>query len=103
MSYEHAEHDRVSRLESERIVIAAPLSFTGITIRTWRAIGERGAAWWSRTLYVTGAVLTLIIAWAVVLCWYALFGVLLIPYRISRRHARRRQVAALRHRETLGR
>ena len=103
MTYEHVEHDRVARLESERIVIAAPLSLTGSTIRIWRAMGERGAAWWSRTLWVTGAALALLVAWSAVLCWYAIFGLLLVPYRVGRRHSRKRHVAAARHRETLGR
>ena len=101
MTYEHTEPGRPDRLESERVV-AAPMSLTGSTIRSWRAMGERGAAWWSRTLWITGAVLALIIAWAVVLCWYAIFGIWLIPYRVARRHSRKRQVASLRHREMLG-
>jgi 4-hydroxybenzoate polyprenyltransferase len=92
-----------ARIESERVVVAAPMSLTGSTIRIWRAMGERGAAWWSRALWVTGAVLALIVAWAVVLCWYAVFGVFLVPYRVSRRHSRKRRVEALRHRESLGR
>jgi 4-hydroxybenzoate polyprenyltransferase len=65
-------------------------------------MGERGTAWWSRSLWVTGAVLALISAWAVVLCWYAIFGLFLVPYRVGRRHSRKRRVEALRHRETLG-
>jgi hypothetical protein len=102
VTYEHTEPGRPDRLESERVVVAAPMSLTGSTIRIWRAMGERGAAWWSRTLWITGAVLALIIAWAVVLCWYAIFGIWLIPYRAARRHSRKRQVASLRHREMLG-
>ena len=101
MTYEHTEHGRHERLDSERVVVAAPMSLTGSTIRIWRAMGERGAAWWSRSLWITGAMLSLIIAWAFVLCWYALFGLFLVPYRVARRHSRKRQVAALRHREML--
>lgn len=50
------------RLESEQVIFAAPMGFTGSTVRIWRAMGERGAAWWSRTLWIAGAVLVLIIA-----------------------------------------
>ena len=91
-----------ARLESERVVIAAPMSLTGSTIRIWRGLGERGTAWWSRSLWITGAVLALVLAWAGVLAWYLTFGLFLVPYRISRRHSRKRRMAALRHRETLG-
>jgi hypothetical protein len=101
MSYEHVEHGRHARLESEQVVIAAPMSLTGSTIRIWRAMGERGIAWWSRTLWITGAVLALIIAWALVLCWYAVFGLFLVPYRVARRHSRKRRMAALRHTEMI--
>jgi Flp pilus assembly protein TadB len=89
------------RLASEKVVVAAPMSLTGSTIRIWRGIGERGAAWWSRTLYVTSAMVALLIAWVVILCWYAIFGLLLVPYRVGRRRSRKRKVTALQHRETL--
>ena len=91
-----------ARLESEKVVVAAPMSLTGSTIRIWRGIGEAGHVWWTRTLCVTAAVLALLVAWSVVLCWYAIFGVLLVPYRVARRHSRKRRVAALRHREMIG-
>jgi len=36
-----------------------------------------------------------------VLCWYAIFGLLLVPYRLLRRGQRKRDVAAKRHAELL--
>jgi 4-hydroxybenzoate polyprenyltransferase len=90
------------RLDSERVILAAPMSLTGSTTRIWRLLGERGAAWWSRSLWITGAVLALLVAWSAVLCWYCLFGLLLVPYRIIRRIQRHGRRNALRHRETLG-
>jgi hypothetical protein len=90
-------------LDSERVVLAAPMSFAGSTRRLCRALqpridqsyGWRMAAWW--TLLVT----VLVLAWAGVLVWYCLWGLLLVPYRIIRRGQRKRDLAMLRHREMM--
>lgn len=76
------------------------MSFTGSTQRIWRTVGVRGEDW-AHAGWVTLAVLALVVAWAAVLCWYLLWGIWLIPYRILRRGARRRQRDELRHRELL--
>lgn len=38
---------------------------------------------------------------AAILCWYVVFGLLLVPYRVARRHGRKRRIEAMRHTETL--
>ena len=88
-------------LASERVIVAAPMSFTGSTQRLWRMTeGEYNPyVYW---LLIIPAVLLLILcAWSVVLCWYLVFGILLIPYRIIRRGQRKDRRTALQHREML--
>jgi hypothetical protein len=84
------------RLESERVVLAAPLSFQGSAIRIWRAVAE-GRNGWMGVL----AVLAIIVAWTSVLAWYAMFGLWLVPYRLMRRTQRTGKRNALRHQELL--
>jgi hypothetical protein len=43
----------------------------------------------------------LLIWWTFILGWYGCFGLLLLPYRLLRRGARKREAEALRHRELL--
>lgn len=88
-------------LPSEQVVIAAPMSLTGSAERIWRMTRGRGG--WTLAAMGTLAVLTVIIAWALILAWYATFGLLLIPYRVIRRGQRKRKRSALQHRELLNR
>ena len=80
-------------LESERVIIEAPMSFTGSAKRIWRlsTIG------WVRALLVV----LIATAWIIVLLWYCTFGLLLVPYRLVRRSSRKQKRDALRHREML--
>jgi hypothetical protein len=94
-------------LPSERVVLAAPMSFTGSAQRIW-PLADRFApacpGWRAGTLTAllyTGTLLAMIIAWAVILCWYFLWGIWLIPYRVIRRGQRKRRRDELRHREML--
>ena len=84
------------RLESERVVVAAPLSFQGSAIRIWRGVAE-GRNGWMGVL----AVLAIVFAWTGVLAWYTVFGLLLVPYRLMRRTQRTGKRNALRHQELL--
>jgi hypothetical protein len=87
-------------LASERVIINAPMSFAGAAQRAWR-IGEHatGTPRWA----VVALIIVPIIAvwWSAVLVWYFTFGLLLVPYRLLRRGARKRKSEALRHREML--
>jgi hypothetical protein len=89
-----------SRLASERVIINAPMSFAGAAQRAWR-IGEyaTGTPRWA----VVGLIIVpiIIVWWSAVLVWYFFFGLLLVPYRLLRRGARKRKAEALRHREML--
>lgn len=83
----------MDRLASERVVIAAPFSFSGSAQRIWRV----GGGWFKPLLAVVIG-----LAWLGVLCWYCLFGLLLVPYRLIRRGSRKRKAEVLRHRELMG-
>lgn len=88
------------KLASERVIINAPMSFAGSAQRALRLQenGE-GALRWG----ILALVLFLLIPawWSLVLVWYLTFGLLLVPYRLLRRGARKRKAEALRHREML--
>jgi hypothetical protein len=87
------------KLASESVVIAAPMSFAGSTARVRNAVERVPASPVKFWAVVPTAVLFLLLAWAVILCWYVTFGLLLVPYRLLRRGQRKRELATLRHRE----
>ncbi len=89
-----------SKLESEKVVIAAPLSFAGSAARIWKLVGLSSETW-ARVLLAIAAVVLIALAWCFVLGWYLLWGILLVPYRLIRRGQRRRKREALQHREMI--
>jgi hypothetical protein len=86
-------------LKSEMVVTAAPLSFAGSAQRIWHM------TWVGRLigLFVTvPTALTLIAAvWAFVVCWYLVWGLWLVPYRLIRRGQRKEKRGKRQHRELL--
>ena len=77
-------------------IVAAPMSLTGSAQRLWRLVPLD----WHPALRI--AVLPLVlcliaIAWSVIVGWYLIWGVLLVPYRLIRRGQRKRKVEARRH------
>lgn len=88
-----------TQLASEKVVVSAPMSFHGSAVRIWKITNgsEGGAKWAVGTL----AVLLIALAWTLVLCWYLIFGILVIPYRLIRRGSRKRKQQALQHQELL--
>lgn len=93
------------RLESERVILSAPFSYTGATLRLWRwAVEDRGleaSEARTRLLWQLAGATLVVGAWVGVTMWYFTFGLLVVPFRLLRRHERRHQAAELRHRETL--
>ena len=88
-------------LPSERVVVAAPMSFTGSAQRIWKITA--GAPDLLKFL-VLGPIAVCLIAlvWMLVACWYAMFGIILvIPFRLLRRGQRRQHMTQLQHREVL--
>jgi uncharacterized membrane-anchored protein len=88
------------RLASEEVVVAAPLSFAGSAARPWklRRLGHRG---WTIAGITACAVVLIVAAWLLVVIWYLVWTVWLVPYRLIRRGARKRRREALMHREQL--
>lgn len=88
------------RLASEDVIINAPLSYAGSAQRIMRL--RRGADGGALVAITTLAVVLVVLAWAFVTVWYLTWGLLLVPYRLLRRGARKRKAEALRHREMMG-
>lgn len=86
--------------KSERIVVAAPMSYAGSAQRVWKLTRITENVW-LRAVLGALAVVLVALAWVVVTLWYVLFSLLLLPYRLIRRGQRKRKVDAARHREML--
>jgi hypothetical protein len=100
----------IEPLASQRVTLAAPVSFTGATRRLWRSLHSRAVAapgWPGKTGWWTLLVLSLLLAWAGVAALYVFlagFGFLLVPlviWRLILRGRRKRKVTELRHAELL--
>jgi hypothetical protein len=89
-----------SKLESEKVVVSAPLSFAGSAERIWKLVGVSNQTA-VRILLGVAAVVLIGIAWCAVLCWYVFWGLWLVPYRLIRRGQRKRKREALQHREVI--
>jgi hypothetical protein len=91
----------LTRLASEDVIINAPMSYAGSAQRIMR-LRRRAQPGGSLVAITVLAVLLVTVAWAIVTCWYFTWGILLVPYRLLRRGARKRKAEALRHRELMG-
>jgi hypothetical protein len=76
------------------------MSFAGSAQRLW-PLTRRPQATWARVLTITGMVLLINVIWSLVLCWYMMWGALLVPYRLVRRGQRKRKLEQARHEELL--
>lgn len=89
---------------SQDVVVAAPMSFAGSAARLWRfARYPAGGGWQAAARIGTGflAVMAIMFTWMLILAWYCMWGLLLVPYRLVRRGQRREKRDRLRHEETL--
>lgn len=84
---------------SERVVIQSPTSFTGSAKRIWNM--TRGKAGAVKVALGTFAVILIMLVWCLVLMWYMVWGIFLVPWRLFRRGSRKRKRDELRHREML--
>ena len=89
-----------AKLESEKVVVAAPLSLAGSAARIWKLTGCTTNPYGRIGLGVL-AILLIAFAWSGVLVWYMTWGIVLVPYRLIRRGSRKRKRQALQHREML--
>jgi hypothetical protein len=89
------------RLASEDVIINAPMSYAGSAQRIMRI--RRHADGGGKLAAMTALAILLVLAvWVLVTAWYLTWGLLLVPYRLLRRGARKRKAEALRHRELMG-
>jgi hypothetical protein len=93
-------HVNAAKLESEKVVVSAPLSYVGSAARIWKLTGvsENVGA---RIGLGVAAIVLILGAWCFVTAWYVTWGLFLVPYRFIRRGSRKRKREALQHRETL--
>jgi hypothetical protein len=89
-----------AKLPSERVVLAAPLSFQGSLARLWPAMTGHYHGW-AEAGMVSLAVLSVILVWSFIVCWYVTFGLLLVPFRMVRRTQRTGKRNQLRHQEII--
>jgi Flp pilus assembly protein TadB len=95
-----SSHVNAAKLQSEKVVVGAPLSYAGSAARIWKLTGV--AAQPAARFGLAAVALVLIaLAWVFVTSWYLVFGLLLVPYRLIRRGQRKRKRQALQHRETI--
>jgi Domain of unknown function (DUF1707) len=90
-----------ARLASEDVIINAPMSYAGSAQRIIRL--RRHADGGGKLVAITAlAILLILVVWTLVTAWYLTWGLMLVPYRLLRRGARKRKAEALRHRELMG-
>ena len=80
--------------------ISAPMSFAGSAHRIW-GITTRHSNPWLTAALGTLAVVMILTAWTSIFCWYLMFGLMVVPYRIMRRGQRKQRVAQRRHNELM--
>lgn len=79
---------------------SAPMSYIGSTRRILPWASRPRPVALAITVWTT-VILGLILIWALITCWYLLWGIFLVPYRLIRRqqrkalHVQRAQLAAM--------
>ena len=77
-----------TRLDSEEVVLAAPMSFTGSAERLWKLTRNAPANGLASAAVYAGVILLIAIAWAAVLFWYFFFWALACALADSGKTAR---------------
>ena len=87
--------------ESKVETIAAPMSFTGSLARTLNWFWNGKELWFKLSFGWLAVAVVVMMWWTMIFCWYMIFGILLVPYRLVRRGARKQKIEERRHREML--
>ena len=91
------------QLASEKVVVSAPLSFSGSAQRIWKTTSVENPI--AKFALAMIAIALIMGAWMFVLCWYfvmyVLFGVFFFIFRLFTRGRRKSKRDKLRHREVL--
>jgi len=97
---QRSSHINAAKLESEKVVVSAPLSYAGSAGRIWKLTGLTENVP-GRIALALAALILIVGAWCFVTVWYLVFGLLLVPYRLIRRGSRKHKREALQHREMM--
>ena len=92
----------ITQPASSQIVLAAPMSYAGVTQRTMNYV--RANKQTNKVMKVVFPILVtvfLVTAYSVITGWYFTFGLLLVPFRLFRRSGRKSKRAAAQHAELL--
>jgi len=91
------------QLASEKVVVSAPLSFSGSAQRIWKITNVENPI--LKTVLGLIAITLIVCAWVFVVMWYfvmyVLFGVFFFIFRLFTRSRRKSKRDKLRHREVL--
>lgn len=91
------------QLASEKVVVSAPLSFSGSAQRIWKITNVENPI--AKFVLSLLAITLIVGAWMFILCWYfvmyVLFGVFFFIFRLFTRSRRMSKQDKLRHREVL--
>lgn len=91
------------QLASEKVVVSAPLSFSGSAQRIWKITNVENPI--AKVVLALLAIVLIACTWVVVLCWYfvmyVLFGIFFFIFRLFARGRRKNKRDKLRHREVL--
>ncbi len=84
---------------SEKVIVSAPMSFSGSAARIWKITNTDNVI--LKLLFMPLALVLIAMVWTLVFCWYMIFGLWVVPYRLIRRSSRKSKRDNLRHRELL--
>ncbi|MGB3009297.1 MAG: hypothetical protein WBB33_02995 [Candidatus Saccharimonadales bacterium] len=91
------------QLASEKVIVPAPLSFSGSAQRIWKITNVENPI--AKIALALLAITLIACAWMFVLCWYfvmyVLFGVFFFIFRLFTRSRRKSKQDKLRHREVI--
>lgn len=85
----------------KRPVVAAPMSFAGSSGRVLNGYWHEMPNWYKWAVGWWLVPIIIFMWWTFIVLWYALFGLLLIPYRLVRRGSRKRKIQERQHQEIL--
>jgi hypothetical protein len=86
---------------ASRIVVAAPMSFTGAVQHTMNLLWHDRPEWVKYAIGLWAIPMIVLMWWSAIFGWYFLFGLWVIPYRIARRGDRKAKRQAAMHREMM--
>jgi fatty acid desaturase len=75
---------------TEPVIVSSPLSFTGSARRLWRPV-RRATTPAAKVGLGTLVVFALLLVWTFIVCWYLLWGLWVVPWRLLRRGQRRQK------------